>query len=88
MRDGFCLLLYIYFLEISDLSSSLSPFALIFDLSCGAMSVEETRPILAPDSHEAHNEPKSRGLGKLAIATALFGMFLSTLMRVEKVHKP
>ena len=38
------------------------------------MSVEETRPILAPDAQETHDEPKSRGLGKLAIATALFGM--------------
>lgn len=43
------------------------------------MSVEETRPILAPDSHETHDEPKSPGLGKFAIATALFGMFLSAL---------
>ena len=42
------------------------------------MSVEETRPILAPDGHEAHEEPKPPGLGKLAIATTLFGMLIHT----------
>lgn len=36
------------------------------------MATDETTPIL-----QNHTEPKSKGLGKLAIATALFGTYTS-----------